>query len=151
MSSENNTNKIAKKSDWGTKPMPDKNTTFILERTFTEEQMERLKMGNIPRAMEDKWFRYYEDDKLYAHRSWTGICIYIIEFNNETGVHSVTVNRNPEDYSVTDVNEDLKILNNLLNWWIQPKKDYYVEWISETVSNLKKQGLMNTSSDTDDK
>lgn len=58
MSSENNTNKIAKKSDWGTKPMPDKNTTFTLERVFTDEQMECLKMGNIPQAMEDKWFWY---------------------------------------------------------------------------------------------
>ena len=151
MSSENNTNKIAKKSDWGTKPMPDKNTTFRLERIFTDEHMERLRMGNIPQAMEDKWFWYYEDGKLYAHRSWTGICIYIIEFNNETGVHSVTVNRNPEDYRVTDVNEDLKSLNNLLNWWTQPQYDYYHEWISETVNNLKKQKLINTTTDTDDK
>lgn len=149
MSSEKSTNKIAKKSDWGTKPMPDKNTTFILERTFTEVQMETLKRGNVPQAMEDKWFRYYEDGKLYAHRSWTGICIFIIEFNNETGVHSVTVNRNPEDYTVTDVDDDLHYLNGLLDWWVQPQYDYYHEWLSETINTLKRQGVIDESSETD--
>lgn len=150
MSSERHEHKIATKSDWRIEPMPEENTTFELNRKFTDEQMQALMKGNIPKQMEDKWFWYYEDGKLYAHRSWTGICIYIIEFNNETGVHSVTVNRNPEDYGVTDVNEDLEILNSLLNWWTQPRYDYYHEWISETVNNLRKQGLVNTTSDTDE-
>ena len=43
--------------------------------------------------MEDKWFSYMDGNTLYAHRSWTGYCIYIIEINVETGVHDVTVNR----------------------------------------------------------
>lgn len=37
--------------------------------------------------MEDKWFSYMDENTLYAHRSWTGYCIYIIEINVETGVH----------------------------------------------------------------
>lgn len=37
--------------------------------------------------MEDKWFSYMDENTLYAHCSWTGYCIYIIEINVETGVH----------------------------------------------------------------
>lgn len=136
---DNNSIRIAEKSDWKTTPMPDENTTFELKRSFTNEQMEALKKGNIPRQMEDKWFWYYEDGKLYAHRSWTGICIYIIEFNAETDVHKVTANRNPEEYRVTDVNEDIESLNHLLDWWVQPQYDFYNEWLSETLIAIEKQ------------
>lgn len=140
MSSErNNENRIAEKSDWKTEPMPEENTTFELNRKFTEEQMEALMKGNIPKQMEDKWFLYYEDGKLYAHRSWTGICVYIIEFNNDTNVHKVTANRNPEEYRVTDVDEDIEYLNRLLDWWVQPQYDFYNEWLSETLIAIKKQ------------
>lgn len=140
MSSERkDKNRIAEKSDWNTTPMPEENTTFELNRNFTEEQMEALMKGNIPRQMEDKWFWYYEDGKLYAHRSWTGICVYIIEFNNDTNVHKVTANRNPEEYRVTDVDEDIEHLNRLLDWWVQPQYDFYNEWLSETLITIKKQ------------
>lgn len=40
----------------------------------------QLSMGLIPGAMEDKWFLYLEDNKLYCHQSWTGYCAYIVEF-----------------------------------------------------------------------
>ena len=82
----NNKNRIAEKLDWRTTPMPEENTTFELNRIFTDEQMEVLMKGNIPKQMEDKWFWYYEDGKLYAHRSWTGICVFIIEFNTDKDV-----------------------------------------------------------------
>ena len=138
---------FAKKSDWGTKPMPDKHTKFKLERSFTEEQMNNLMKGNIPKQMEDKWFWYYEDGKLYAHRSWTGICIYIIEFNNDTGVHTVIANRNSEEYGITGIDEDLEHLNTLLNWWTQPQYDFYNEWLSETLITIKKQANNETDNE----
>ena len=148
MSSERkDKNRIAEKSDWKTTPMPDENTTFELKRSFTNEQMEALMKGNIPRQMEDKWFWYYEDGKLYAHRSWTGICVYIIEFNTDTNVHKVTANRNPEEYRVTDVNEDIDYLNRLLDWWVQPQYDFYNEWLSETLITIKKQANNETDNE----
>ena len=139
--------KIAQKSDWKTEPMPAQNAKFQLKRHFTKEQMAALVKGNVPQEMEDKWFWYYEDGKLYAHRSWTGFCIYIIAFDCTTDVHNITVNRNPEQYTCTDIADDVASLNHLLDWWTQPTYDYYHEWLSETVNNLMKQNALTTDAD----
>lgn len=48
--------------------------------TLTTKEYARLSLGLIPEEMEDKWFIYLEDNKLYCHRSWTGLCAYIVEF-----------------------------------------------------------------------
>ncbi|MBR5684212.1 MAG: hypothetical protein IKW96_13240 [Ruminococcus sp.] len=126
---------IAKRSDWKSSDMPEKNETFILNRAFDEKQLKVLRRGNIPQEMEDKWFWYMEGNKLYAHRSWTGYCIYIIEFSADNA-HKVTVNRDPEQYKCTSTDEDIKKLNTLLDWWCEEKYDYYHEWLSETMAPL---------------
>lgn len=131
--------KIAERSDWKTSEMPEQHTTFIFQRPFTAEQMAALHRGNIPQEMEDKWFWFMEGDTLYAHRSWTGFCIYKIDFKPDNN-HLVTVNRNPEQYTCTNTAEDSEQLNNLLNWWTQSSYDYYNEWLSETYQALKKAG-----------
>lgn len=138
-------NVIAKKSDWKITPMPTQNASFQIKRDFTKEQLNILIKGHIPQQMEDKWFWYYENDKLFAHRSWTGFCIYIIELNMTSGIHKVTVNRNPEQYKCVDIQEDSETLNRLLDWWTKPQYDYYHEWISETVNNLMKQKSQRTT------
>ncbi len=43
---------------------------------FSEEQFARLKIGLVPKQMEDKWFIYYEEPHLFFHRSWTGQPVY---------------------------------------------------------------------------
>lgn len=127
---------VAKKSDWDIENMPDRNESFILERHFTDEETEVLKYGNIPQEMEDKWFWYCEDGRLYAHRSWTGICVFIIEFDFVTDRHKVTVNRDREQYGGTDTAGDREMINGLLDWWVQPKYDYYGQWIDETLNAI---------------
>ena len=87
--------KIADKDDWQTEDMPEQHDTFVLQRQFTEHQMAALRRGNIPQEMEDKWFWYMEGDTLFAHRSWTGFCIFRIDFKKDNN-HVVVVNRNPE-------------------------------------------------------
>ncbi len=42
------------------------------QAAYDPEELERLKDGLIPEAMEDKWFVFYESPFLYFHRSWTG-------------------------------------------------------------------------------
>lgn len=49
----------------------------------------RLRLGLIPQAMEDKWFVYYEDEKLHFHRSWTGMAVYRVTFRREALMHHV--------------------------------------------------------------
>lgn len=108
---------IATKADWEINDMPEKNAVFEFERKITKEQLEILRCGNIPREMEDRWFWYMEGNTLYAHRSWTGDCIYIMEINEETGIHRVTVNRDENQYLCTSIQEDIESLNELLDWW----------------------------------
>lgn len=128
----------AKKSDWQTSEMPVQHTTFTIKRKISKTEMEKLKLGNIPQEMEDKWFWYFENGKLYAHRSWTGFCIYILSFTPGSDTIEVTVNRDPEQYKCTDDAEDVKSLNKLLDWWTKPTYDYYHEWLAETLDNINK-------------
>ena len=140
MTEENkNKKKVACRSDWKTEPMPVHHEVFVLERAFSDEEMEALRRGNIPEVMEDKWFWYMEGQTLWAHRSWTGHCIYRIDFR-EDNRHVVTVNRDPEQYRCTDIAEDVENLNNLLDWWVETPYDHYNEWLSETYDALKKAG-----------
>ena len=127
----------ATKDDWTALDMPDERDHFILKRHFTDEQMQALRRGNVPQEMEDKWFWYMDGETLYAHRSWTGICLYIIEFKSDDN-HLVTVNRNQEQYKNTDIGYDVKTLNNLLNWWTASTYDHYNEWLAETYEAMKK-------------
>ena len=132
--------KAAEKSDWQTSDMPQSHDSFWLKRDFTEAQMAKLRHGNIPQEMEDKWFWYMEENTLFAHRSWTGFCIYVVEFST-TGKHRVLVNRDPEQYKCISIEHDAQQLNELLNWWTQPTYDYYHQWLSETVTALAAKGL----------
>lgn len=49
--------------------------------SYSLKEFEQLqKNGLIPAQMEDKWFAYCEDSKLFFHRSWTGQAVYRVEF-----------------------------------------------------------------------
>ena len=140
MTEENKNRKAAaRRGDWKTAPMPKKHDRFVLERSFREEEMAALRRGNIPQAMEDKWFWYMEGSTLRAYRSWTGYCIYRIDFK-EDGRHIVTVNRDPEQYKCTSIEEDAASLNRLLDRWTQTPYDHYDEWLSETYDALLRAG-----------
>ena len=132
----NDENKVTRK-DWKALDMPEETETFTLTRHFSEQQMRVLERGHVPEEMEDKWFWYVEDNKLYAHRSWTGYCIYILEFSADDN-HKVTVNRFPMQYGCTDIKRDEQSLNSLLNWWVQGPYDYYGEFVEETAEALRK-------------
>lgn len=127
----------ARRTDWKSEPMPAQNAAFIFERSVTDEQMEALRIGNIPRAMEDKWFWYMEGSALYAHRSWTGYCIYRIDFK-EDGHHEVTVNRNPDQYTCTEIKKDTETLNKFLDWRTEIPYDHCHQRLSETYDALNR-------------
>ena len=128
--------KTAEKGDWKITGMPEKHESFILHRHFNNCQMAALRHGHIPVEMEDKWFWYMEGDTLYAHRSWTGFCVYRIDFKSDDR-HFVTVSRDEDQYSCKSIEYDARCINNLLSWWSQSSYDYYGEWLAETVEALK--------------
>ena len=125
-----NRTRVARRGDWKTRPMPDRHETFTLNRSFSDEELAALRRGNIPRAMEDKWFWFMEGSTLWVHRSWTGHCIFRIDFKDDND-HVVTVNRDPEQYNCTSIEKAIESLNGLLDRWTKPSYDYYGEWILE--------------------
>lgn len=112
---ENDSVRCAVRDDWEITPMPEKTAVFTIRRHFTDQEITNLKHGHIPSDMDDRWFSYFENGKLYIHRSWSGICIYIVRFDFSSDVHQVTVNRDEREYACTDIEEDRDQLNTLIS------------------------------------
>ncbi len=129
--------RIAVRNDWKISDMPKEHEMFILSRTFTPQQMSSLRNGHVPEQMEDKWFWFMEGDTLFAHRSWSGFCIYRIDFKADDK-HIVNVNSCPEQYERGSDDEETKTLNRLLDRWTEKPYDHYGEWLEETLETVQK-------------
>ena len=66
----------AKRDSWKRIPLSETRKQIPVDRTFSEEEYQRLQIGLLPEEMEDKWFIYFEEGWLFFHRSWTGHGIY---------------------------------------------------------------------------
>ena len=110
----------AQRSDWMCTPMGERRATLAFERTYSGDEFVRLRNGVLPREMEDKWFVFYEEPWLYLHRSWTGICIYQVRFEDvRQGAHVV------EALSAVDEkghHMDGDLLGRLLDMWASPAR-----------------------------
>lgn len=107
--------KKADKNSWKTSDMPKQNENFKIDITLNKQEFELLQNGWIPEEMEDKWFMYFEDNKLYIHRSWTGYCIYIVSFSDNYKVKNIIVNRDTKEYLCTDIEKDKLMAEILIN------------------------------------
>jgi len=98
--------------------MPRQNETFTLNRALTKDEFELLIFGLVSHTMDDRWFIYYDEGKLYIHRSWTGMCVYIAcidQSGDGYNVGQITVNRNKKQYTKTDIAYDKKVVNVRIN------------------------------------
>lgn len=104
--------KIANRSSWRKIPLalPSQRAKLKVDRTFADKDYNRLAQGLIPSAMEDKWFIFMENGILFFHRSWTGVCIYELHFNDRHCIKEAWVNRDSEQYKETDTDYDGKLL-----------------------------------------
>lgn len=110
--------KTAEPSDWQNEALPAQRATVCLNRAFSPADMRQIRLGLIPEAMEDKWFVYWQDDTLFFHRSWTGICVYMVRFAAESFGHRMieaTVNRDPQQYKETSDQRDAEIISYLID------------------------------------
>jgi len=84
--------------------------------SVNEEDFNKLARGFVPESMDDKWFVFHEDDRLYFHRSWTGHCIFwMIMKKSAAGgqIIDVWANRDPGQYRSNDVQTDVEMLKML--------------------------------------
>ncbi len=110
---------VAKKTDWKIERMPAETEILDFQRTFSSQEFERIRLGLIPREMEDKWFIYLDNDILNIHRSWTGYLMYEITLKyQEDGTYRViqaVVNRNTAQYNQQNNEYDISLVNYLID------------------------------------
>jgi len=100
---------------------PEQMASLPYARRFSHEEFARIQRGVVPQEMEDKWFIYTEGLTTYFHRSWTGVCVFQVQFEPcETGyvATSTLVNRDPTQYKEGDgydEAEDRHLLDFVIN------------------------------------
>lgn len=72
--------KVATKGDWKTVELSGNIQEYPLDRSFPTNDSELLQQGFIPKTINDRWFIYSENNKIYIHNSWSGTCRYVISF-----------------------------------------------------------------------
>lgn len=105
-------NNAVTRDEWKLHKMPKSHATIQVSRHFSATEIEKIKLGFRPESMDDKWFIFFEKDRLYIHRSWTGCCIYVVHFDMERQDHVarlVQANRNPKQYGVSDDSYDARM------------------------------------------
>lgn len=126
--------------DWQElKAMPERQTVLYPKLWFNPDEMVKIRRGFFPTVMEQKWFLYFTGDRLRMHRSWTGILIFDVGFafdpKGGAYVTDVVVNRENREYSNTDDDEDLKLLEEIIRYHLlqpldEPEVDGFVKAMS---------------------
>ena len=91
---------------------------YTLASVVDDVEMGAIRRGLVPDQMEVKWFVYFEKDRLYFHRSWTGTCIYVVQFHVDEHSYrmiSAEVNRDPEQYSQKSDEFDARLIDYLID------------------------------------
>jgi hypothetical protein len=100
------------RDDWKLHKMPKACATIPVNRHFSAKEMDSIKLGFRPDSMDDHWFVFYEKDHLYIHRSWTGYCIFVMQFCKEARGYLASklhANRNPKQCGSRDDSYDVQM------------------------------------------
>jgi hypothetical protein len=100
------------------KPLPAQHARLSLQRAYSEQEYELVSTGFVPQGMEDRWFIFAEEGRLYLHRSWTGFCIYQLALAKEGSSYVVVqalVNRDQGQYSGSNDAYDEKLVTFLID------------------------------------
>ena len=79
----------AGRNSWKTEPLTDPQPIPAPERVWSDEEMGSIRRGHVPQMMEEKWFIFMEANRLFAHRSWTGLGICAATFASTEGGHVI--------------------------------------------------------------
>ena len=106
--------------------MPKARATIPVNRHFSAEEMGSIKLGFRPGSMYDHWFIFYEKDRLFIHRSWTGYCIFIVQFSNEARDYvacELQANRNPKQFGPRDDCYDVQVAFWVIDYFLLGRMD----------------------------
>jgi hypothetical protein len=114
----------ATRNSWKTLPLPTKIEPLGFSALYDDAEADRLRLGLIPGAMEDKWFIFFDEGWLFFHRSWTGACIYGVRLDGSpNGVRVIDswVNRDSDQYKCTDLAYDRKLVEFIIDAFLLGK------------------------------
>jgi hypothetical protein len=134
------------RDDWKLCEMPKSHATIRVNRRFSEREINKIKMGLRPESMDEKWFIFYERDRLYIHRSWTGYCIYFVRFGKQGQdhfVYEIQVNRNPKQYGVNEDSYDAQMAFWVIDFILLGHKDARMpDWHDRCAERLQRSSMM---------
>ena len=70
----------ARRSSWKVEPLTVPQPIPAPARVWTDKEMDVIQRGYVPWIMDEKWFIFMEQNRLFAHRSWTGLGVYEATF-----------------------------------------------------------------------
>ena len=114
------------KDSWKSLPFPEKREPMNFVGFYTDARGKDMLMGHKPEDMDDKWFIYSNDGWIYFLRSWTGACIYALKLDGSpAGVRVLDswVSREPSQYALTDLEQDKRILSQLIDCYFPETKE----------------------------
>jgi hypothetical protein len=66
-------------------PVPAERVALAVDRVYDADEFARIALGHDPCEMEEKWIAFYEEPRLFLHRSWTGQGVYEVRFEPVDG------------------------------------------------------------------
>jgi len=130
MGKKHDPNRPITRADWPElHPMPERHIRIKLDLAYDDAQMDSIRLGFKPTDMDEKWFLYFADDRLYFHRSWTGNLIFIVLFRlgNDGLWHTdeVIASRDPDYTSTPDEDEERRLIAELIDiFLLDPDYEY---------------------------
>jgi hypothetical protein len=79
----------ANRKSWKINPISKEKVAMDIYAEYSAVEYKKMSEGFQPYDMDQKWFVYMEDDTLWFHRSWTGVCIYEVKFINTGDKHII--------------------------------------------------------------
>jgi len=104
----------ANSTSWNSKPFGDV-IELPYEESFSDAEFARIQLGLIPQVMEDKWFCYFDDNTLFFHRSWTGIPVFRVHFDDAAGIVNVSKAYLSSDIQTNDFEYQARLLEFLIS------------------------------------
>jgi hypothetical protein len=87
---------------WKIEPIEQPRRIPLPRRVYTEAEWRRIQYGFVPEVMEEKWFAFVEGDRLYLHRSWTGLGVFEARFERDQDgwriTEAITPAKSPAGY-----------------------------------------------------
>ena len=93
--------RTARRSSWKAEPLTVPQPIPAPARVWTDDEMGVIRRGYVPHIMDEKWFIFMEKNRLFAHRSWTGLGVYEATFAPTEGgyvIESAVVTGNEPEY-----------------------------------------------------